>query len=307
MNDVGRIPIPIEPGRSRSRGPASPPDPVEPASERTGAKQRGEGLSSVRNAARLLCAFGPADRDLGVSELAARLGLAKSTVHRLLGTLALEGLIDRDGATGRYRLGLKLYELGTMVSDHLDLHEVIAGPLDDLRNRTGETCHVAILDGNEVVYVARRESPHTLRLFLRVGHRNHAHCTSTGKVLLAFLTAPERAEILDGHELVAHTPFTFTDRDRLEDELEGIRRRGWSENVNESEMGVTSVAAPIRDASGRVVAAISVAGPGPRLTRDTIRRFSAETVRAADAISSRLGYRPRETSLRAGSTGGAGR
>jgi IclR family acetate operon transcriptional repressor len=253
--------------------------------------ERGNGLSSVRNAARLLCAFGPTDRELGVSELAARLGLAKSTVHRLLSTLATEGLIDRGSTPGRYRLGLHLYELGSIVADQLDLHEVVAGPIDELRNRTGETVHVAILDGAEVVYIARRESPHTLRLFGRVGHRNHAHCTSTGKVLLAFLSAPERDRVLVGVELVAHTRFTITDRDRLEEELEAIRRRGWAENVNESELGVHSVAAPIRDASGRVAAAISVAGPGPRFTPDVMRRVAVDTVRAADAISARLGWR----------------
>jgi DNA-binding IclR family transcriptional regulator len=262
------------------------------------ANGRGAGLSSVRNAARLLCAFTPADRDLGVSELAGRLGLGKSTVHRLLSTLALEGLIERDATSGRYRLGLKLYELGSIVGDHLDLHEVVAGPIDDLRNRTGETVHVAILDGPEVVYIARRESPHTLRLFGRVGHRNHAHCTSTGKLLLAFLPLPELAAILDGFDLPAHTRHTITDRSKLEDELEAIRRRGWAENVQESELGVHSVAAPIRDASGRVVAAISVAGPAARFTPDAMRRVAVDTVRTADAISARLGWRPRESSIR---------
>ncbi len=279
-------------------GEPMPVQPVHPESN----GRRGAGLSSVRNAARLLCAFTPADRDIGVSELAARLGIAKSTVHRLLSTLMLEGLIDQDPSTGRYRLGLKLYELGTIVADHLDLHEVVSGPIDELRNRTGENVHVAILDGGEVVYVARRESPHTLRLFERVGHRNHAHCTSTGKVLLAFLPEPERAAILDRQPLVPHTPYTITDRNRLEQELEAIRRRGWADNINESELGVTSVAAPIRDAGGRVVAAISVAGPGPRFTADTIRRIAAETVRTAEGISVRLGYRHGELPSRIGAS-----
>lgn len=259
---------------------------------------RGAGLSSVRNAARLLTAFTPTDRDLGVSELAGRLGLGKSTVHRLLSTLALEGLIERDTTTGRYRLGLKLYELGSIVGDHLDLHEVVAGPIDDLRNRTGETVHVAILDGAEVVYIARRESPHTLRLFGRVGHRNHAHCTSTGKLLLAFLPLPDLAAILDAVTLPAHTRYTITDRDKLEDELEAIRRRGWADNIEESELGVHSVAAPIREASGRIVAAISVAGPAARFTPEAMRRVAVDTVRTGDAISARLGWRPREPGLR---------
>ncbi|MEX1264375.1 MAG: IclR family transcriptional regulator [Actinomycetota bacterium] len=259
---------------------------------------RGAGLSSVRNAARLLCAFTPADRDVGVSELATRLGLGKSTVHRLLSTLALEGLIERDPASGRYRLGLKLYELGSIVGDHFDLHEVVAGPIDDLRNRTGETVHVAILDGSEVVYIARRESPHTLRMFGRVGHRNHAHCTSTGKLLLAFLPPPDLAKILDAFDLPAHTRFTITDRAKLEDEIEAIRRRGWAENVQESELGAHSVAAPIRDTSGRVVAAISVAGPAARFTPEVMRRVAVDTVRTGEAISARLGWRPRESSIR---------
>lgn len=256
--------------------------------------ERGAGLSSVRNAARLLCAFTPTDRDLGVSELASRLGLGKSSVHRLLSTLALEGLIERDAATGRYRLGLKLYELGSIVGDHLDLHEVVAGPIDELRNRTGETVHVAILDGPEVVYIARRESPHTLRLFGRVGHRNHAHCTSTGKLLLAFLPPAELATVLDGFTLPAHTRRTITDRGKLDSELDAIRRRGWADNIEESELGVNSVAAPIREASGRVVAAISVAGPAARFTPDGMRQVAVDTVRTADAISERLGWRPRE-------------
>lgn len=256
--------------------------------------ERGAGLSSVRNAARLLCAFTPTDRDLGVSELASRLGLGKSSVHRLLSTLALEGLIERDAATGRYRLGLKLYELGSIVGDHLDLHEVVAGPIDELRNRTGETVHVAILDGPEVVYIARRESPHTLRLFGRVGHRNHAHCTSTGKLLLAFLLPAELATVLDGFTLPAHTRRTITDRGKLDSELDAIRRRGWADNIEESELGVNSVAAPIREASGRVVAAISVAGPAARFTPDGMRQVAVDTVRTADAISERLGWRPRE-------------
>lgn len=254
---------------------------------------RGEGLSSVRNAARLMAAFTPGDRDLGVSELAARLGLAKSTVHRLLTTLASEHFIERDDATGRYRLGLKLYELGTIVSDHLDIHEVVEGPIENLRDRTGETVHVAILDGMSVVYIARRESEHPLILLRRVGHRNDAHCTSTGKVLLAALPPDARAALLAGRDLPAHTDRTITHRAELEAELDRVRERGYAENVGESETGGHSIAAPIRDASGRVVAAISVAGPALRFTPETTRRITTETLRTAELISARLGWRVR--------------
>lgn len=253
---------------------------------------RGATLSSVRNAARLLCAFSASETQFGVGELARRLGLGKSTVFRLLTTLAQEGLVEKDPRTGKYRLGLKVYELGAIVATHLDLHEAVATELDELRNRTGETVHVAILDGDEVVYVERRESPQTLRLWGRVGHRNRAHRTSTGKVLLAHLPPEELDRVLARRPLDAKTSHTITDPEVLKRELERVRRRGWAQNVNESEMGVASVAAPIRDARGEVVAAISVAGPTLRFTPATMRRIVRETTAAAEAISARLGYRP---------------
>jgi DNA-binding IclR family transcriptional regulator len=249
-------------------------------------------LSSVRNAARLLSSFSAAEPELGVSELARRLGLAKSAVHRLLITLAGERLVEQNPATGRYRLGIRIYELGAVVSSHLDLHDAVALYIDDLRNRTGETVHVAILDGAEVVYVERRESPRTLRAFGRIGHRNFAHCTSTGKVLLASLPQDELKSLLASRELVARTPYTITDLGALLVELERVRRLGHAENVNEGEVGLASVAAPIRDAGGQVIAAISVAGPAVRLEGEVRRRFAAAVMETGAAISERLGYRP---------------
>lgn len=249
-------------------------------------------LASVHNAARLLCAFTSAETEHGVSELARKLQLAKSTVHRLLTTLAEEELVERNPRTGRYRLGLKMWELGTLAAGHLTIHEAAAPYLDDLRNRTRETVHIAVLDGTEVVYVERRESPQTLRLFGRVGHRNHAHCTSTGKVLLAFLPPEERQRRVAAMDLPARTPYTITDRDRLLEELALVRKRGYAVNVNESELGIASVAAPILDRTGGVVAAVSTAGPLTRFEGPAMRQFAEMTVDAARAISERLGYRP---------------
>lgn len=252
-------------------------------------------LSSVRSAARLLCAFTLAEPELGLSELARRLGLGKSRVHRLLATLVSEHLIEQNPLTGKYRLSIKLYELGAIVSTHLDLREAVAEHIDELRDRTGETVHVAILDGDEVVYVERRESPNTLRLSTHIGHRDHAHSTSTGKVLLAHLPERELGRMLARTDLVARTPHTITDPGRLRTELEGVRRRGWAENVNESDLGVASIAAPVRDASGQVVAAISVAGPHPRFTPEATRRITQEVIATAERISARLGHHRGDT------------
>lgn len=253
-------------------------------------------VSAVRNAARLLRAFSASDRELGVTELATRLGLTKSTVHRLLTTLAGERLIEQDPVSHRYRLGLTLYELGCAVSPHLELHEVVAPSIDQLHYSTSCGVQVAILDGIEVVYVERRESQATLRGFVQLGHRNVAHATSTGKVLLASLPRAELERRYAGRCLVERTPHTITDMASLLAELDRVRHQGYAENVNESAIGIASVAAPIRDELGQVTAAISVAAPIAVLTPEKKRRNRAATLEAAAEISDRLGYREWRTS-----------
>jgi IclR family transcriptional regulator, KDG regulon repressor len=250
-----------------------------------------ETVSSVQKAARLLCAFTRENREFGVRELARRLGLGKSATHRLLTTLAAEHLIEQDGTTGRYRLGIKIYELGTLVPTHQDLHEAAAICIDELHDRTRETVQVAVLDGAEVVYIERREGVRTLTAFDRFGHRNFANCTATGKMLLAWLPQPDLERILAG-DLPARTRFSITDPGVLVEQLEQARRLGYAENVQESDPEIASVAAPIRGPLGAVVAAISVAGPLTTLTGVTRRRFVAATIETASRISERLGYRP---------------
>jgi DNA-binding IclR family transcriptional regulator len=260
-------------------------------------------LASVSNAARLLKEFGKGDREIGVSELSRRLGIGKSTTHRLLHTLTVERLLEQDAETGMYRLSLTMHELGASVQSAHDLHSAASPVIDQLRNMTKETVQVAVLDGRHVVYVERRESPQTIRLFGRVGHRNDAHSTSTGKVLLAYLPPHELDEIMLGWRLPRKTPYTIADHESLRRQLAQVRVQGWAENVNESEIGVASVAAPIRDTRGNVVAALSVAGPVQRLDGANLRRFTRHAVEAAAAISRRLGWQEPV----AGRTGGAAR
>lgn len=248
-------------------------------------------LSTVSNAARVLKAFRDGEGELGVSELSRRLGLGKSNIHRVLTTLVAEGLLVHEPNTRTYRLSLVLCELGEAAKANVNLHTAATPILEELRNTTGETVQVAVLDGTAVVYVERLESSHTLRLFTQIGRRMPAHATSTGKLLLAFLPDEEReAFFTDGPTLEARTPYTITDHDALREELQRIRQRGWSENAQESEVGVASVGFPIRDASGRVVAAVSIAGPVMRLDGDSLRRFANVGVEGAKAISRRLGW-----------------
>lgn len=247
-------------------------------------------LSSVANAARLLREFGKGQQLLGVSDLARRLGIAKSTAHRIVHTLTAEGLLERDEETGTYRLSLVMQSLGASAQGSSDLHRAAAVALDRLRNATKETVQIAVLDGCDALYVERRESPQTLRVFGRLGNRAAAHTTSTGKLLLAFLPPDELEKRLAGMRLTRKTPYTITDMGVLRAHLAQIRARGWSENVNETELGIAAISAPIRDRTGEVIAALSVAGPVLRLDEGNLRRFVPTVIECAALVSRQLGW-----------------
>ena len=286
-------------GRTQWQPPAPPAPPAKPArasgaglvTAGAGGAPEG-GLSTVRNAARLLKVFRSREADLGVSELARRLGLGKSTVHRMLTTLVAEGLIEQNPRTGGYRLGIVMFELGEAVRVHMDLHAAVGQVLSELRTQTGESSQVGVLDGHEVVYVDRLESAHSLRLFTETGRRVPVHCTSSGKVLLAYLPEARRQAVLRVAPLTALTPHTITDPERLADELAQVRRRGWAEAINEREIGVASIAAPVRDVTGQVVAAISIGVPLARCSVMSLRRLAPVIMEAAEAASRRLGWSP---------------
>ncbi|MDQ4115776.1 MAG: IclR family transcriptional regulator, partial [Actinomycetota bacterium] len=209
-----------------------------------GRAQPGWRLSSVANAARLLKEFSREDRELGVSELSRRLGLATSTVHRLLATLADERLLERGSSPGGYRLGLALFDLGASAVRGEGLVEAALPVMATLRASTGETVQLAVLDGLESVYVDRLESPHTVRIFSRVGTRLPATTTSTGKVLLAALPPDDLDARLAGWTPQRVTPHTIVDESTLRSRLAEIAERGWAENLEESRVGVVSVGAP---------------------------------------------------------------
>ncbi len=245
-------------------------------------------LSSVANAARVLKAFTASHPSWGVTELANHLELSKSSVHRILSTLVDSAMLEQH-QNGRYGVGLAMFDLAAAAPTQRGLHEALLLPMTELRNRTGETVQVGVLDGRQVVYVERLDSPHTLRFFADMGRRNDAHCTGSGKALLAFAAPPLRDRVLKSWVLPARTAHTITSVPELKKQLALIRRRGYSENRHESEIGIVSIAAPIRDASGMTIAAMSVAGPAERI--DAQHQAVTDAVIALSRVtSSRLGY-----------------
>ena len=246
-------------------------------------------LSSVANAIRLVRAFSEQENEIGISNLARRLGLGKSTVHRLASTLVREDFLEKNPETGAYRLGLALFELGTLVRRKMNFANEARPYLKTLMEKTGETVHLAVLDHASVLYINTIASRQAIRMSSDVGARAPSHCTSEGKVLLAFQSADVLDAILAAG-LVARTPKTITQGASLREELRLVRSRGYAIDDEETESGLRSVAAPIRNHAGEVVAAISIAGPVQRVSKKVLQSYIPEVSAAAAGISQRLGY-----------------
>lgn len=232
------------------------------------------------------------EQTLGLSELAQRVGLHKTTVARVLATLAAHGYVEQDPRTRRYRLTLKLFELGSLCLARIELVREARPILEDLARASGEVVHLAVLDQGEVVYVDKVESEQTIRMYSRVGRRSPVHCTGVGKALLAFVDDPTFEAIVAQRGLPSYTPHTITDPQRLREHLARVRETGVAFDDEEHEPGIRCVAAPVRDHRSVVVASISVAGPAVRMTRQRLQELVEPVRQAAAAISARLGYRP---------------
>jgi DNA-binding IclR family transcriptional regulator len=218
--------------------------------------------------------------------------MGKSSVHRILSTLAEEGFVTRTD-DDRYRLGLKLHALGQQVVSSLELRQVAHVPLERLRNDTGETVHVAVLEGVDAVYVHRFESQSTLRTFSRVGRRIPAHTTSTGKCLLAF-GDPAAVDVVVKAGLKRIGPRTITTEAGLRAALAKIRADGYVVSIEENEKGVVSVGAPIFGHDGSCIAAVSMAGPSVRVSTDSLPRYIRLVRRCALDISVGMGFLERK-------------
>ncbi|GAA3737064.1 IclR family transcriptional regulator [Salinactinospora qingdaonensis] len=235
--------------------------------------------SVIARSSALLGAFGPGDHTLGVSELARRTGLAKSTVHRLARELTAHGLLERDG--GGLRLGLRLFELGQLVRRRQSLREAAWPFMTDLCTATGATAQLAVLDGTEVVYLEILVGSDAPDLPSRVGGRLPAHATAVGKAILAFSPAVAVDEVLRGG-LVRLSSRTIVTPGRLRRELATIREAGMAYDREESGLGIVCAAVPVIGPEGTAVAALSVSGWSGRLR---LPRIAAAVHTAGLALS----------------------
>lgn len=249
-------------------------------------------LSSVTTAIRLLKVFSQDEAELGISALAQRLGVAKSTVHRLVVTLVSEGLLEQNPENERYRLGIGLFGLGALVRQRMDLSTEARQHLFALRELTGETILLGIPSDTEIMYIYNLESPQALRMRSDIGVRRPAFCTAVGQAIFAF--APDSiVDRLMARPMTPRTPRTIIDPQQLRATFAEVRSRGFALEDEESEPGIRCIAAPVHGADGLVVGAIGIAGPTQRVSIDALMEFSTPLLQAVDRISVRLGYRAR--------------
>lgn len=246
-------------------------------------------LSSLSNALRILRSYSMDKPSQGITEMSSSLQLGKSTVHRLVSTLSNEGFLVKDSETQKYRLGYSVLALSGVITSSLDIYTESLPIVRRLVDSVGETAHIAILDGEEVIYVMKIECNHLVRFLTHVGRRNPLYCTSSGKVLLAYKEAAFIERIID-QGLIKHSSTTLTDPDVLRQHLHKIKQDGYATSYEELSEGVHSVAAPIRDYTGQVTAAITIVGPKQRMVRSKIPFFVKKVRDASQEISEKLGY-----------------
>lgn len=234
-------------------------------------------------------AFTFQEQDLSLAELSRRLKVHRSTLHRLLLALCRYRLLEQNPRTRRFRLGLRLFELGNQAVAGVQLREVARPHLRELTAETGETSHLVVLDEGEALYLEKFESSNALRMPSRVGRRVPAHCTAVGKVLLAHLPEQELDGVLQARGLGRFTAHTLTTPQALKAELRRIRERGYAVDNEEIEEGLRCVGAPVRNYTGEVVGSVSIAGPSSRLTWERLPQLEERVMACAAAISRDLG------------------
>jgi DNA-binding IclR family transcriptional regulator len=253
------------------------------------------GLRSVRSALELLDLFADGG-ELGVSQVARRLGVAKSTAHRLLSTLVTGRFVVRSTSTGRYQLGLHVYELGLLAKEQSELRCAAVGVLEDLQERTGRTVHLGLSDGADVVYLERLQAARTIPLMAGLHRRMPSHCSASGKAIAAFDEGSAEARRLVGFPQM--TPCSIARPAQFDRILGQVRQRGFAVNRNEARVGVSSVAVAVRDDAGRSVGAVSLVTTTDDLGRNLERHVrlvasAARSVgRAVGLVSVRPGGRP---------------
>lgn len=267
----------------------TPQEPARPSPKAPPAADDKSRIQSIGKMMALLECYSTVNRHLSLAQLAAMSGLPRPTTHRLLSAMKEIGFIEQDARTGTYGLGIRLFELGNIALANMDLLREAKPFIDRLAKLSGETSHLGVFNGFEVVVVEREDPAERAWRGVRPSESAPAHCTGVGKALLAF-QRPEVVEQVIAAGLKAYTATTRSTPEALRKELAAIRKRGYAIDDAEHQVWVRCVAAPIRNALGHVFASVSVTGPADRMTDAKIASLAPLVVQTADAISLQIGH-----------------
>jgi len=252
--------------------------------------ERGESVAAVNKVFAILQALGE-NNQIGISELSQRLVMSKSTVHRFLQTLKALGYVAQEEDTDRYRLTIRLFELGSKALESVDLVREADVQMRHLSKLTREAIHLGAFDENSIVYIHKIDADYDLRMQSRIGRRNPLYSTAIGKVLLAWMDPADAREVLSHVELRKSTQKTLASAEAVLSILPRVREQGYGEDNEEQEEGLQCIAVPVFDRFGRVVAGLSISFPSMRCGADTKAHYVALLRDAGRAISAQLGYR----------------
>ncbi|PWI32522.1 DNA-binding transcriptional regulator KdgR [Vibrio albus] len=249
-----------------------------------------ESVSSVLKTFAILQALST-QKDIGISELAQKLMMSKSTVYRFLQTMKTLGYVDQDGESENYSLTLKLFELGSSALEYVDLVDIADIEMRRISELTMEALHLGALDGDSIIYIHKIDSKYNLRMQSRIGRRNPLYSTAIGKVLLAERSEEEVRDILADVAFAKSTELTHENIDSLLSELPKVKEQGYGEDNEEQEVGLRCLAVPVYDRFNCVVAGLSISLPTIRFTDEKKETYISELHAAAGRISEKLGCR----------------
>ncbi|MDR0621300.1 MAG: IclR family transcriptional regulator [Deltaproteobacteria bacterium] len=245
-------------------------------------------IQSVQRAMTILEHLGGDGHNTGITSVAHSVGLHKSTCFGLIYTLQKLGYAVQDDQ-GRYSLGLKSFELGSMYLNNLDIRAIAAPHLKVLAEKSKETVHLVLREGTHAVYIDKIEGPRAMNISSRIGQEVSFSCTGVGKAILAFMTKEEQ-DVIMGRPMPKHTKYTITTKEKLQACIDMIRKTGFSYDNQEIEIGLCCLAVPLFGYDGKVVGGLSISGPDIRLTKNRKQELMPELLKAMTGISQRLGY-----------------
>lgn len=226
----------------------------------------------------------------GVRELSEMAGLHRSTVSRLVATLERAGYVEQEKERGKYQATLRLFELGNEVIRHLDIYEQAYPVMQNLADQTQETINLSVLDGKQVLYVMKIDSPHMLKSSASIGSRSPVYCNASGKVILAYLPEDRKRALLP-EEFSLFTPNTTRNVTELDAELAMVRTNGYAVDNEEWSLNTKALAAPIWNYDRKIISALTIAGPTVRMTSQRIEELAQILTKEAAALSVKMGYR----------------